>query len=167
MHDIRAFIPEPFERPGDLLYVGYRPDACAWLQELHDAGNEIAVLEIWPRNVTGAVLVDRRVTRWWIGDVREADRLDGLFDYVWWWHGPEHVDRAEFPGVLAKLAAKCRGLVAVAAPWGRYDQGPHDGNPHERHRWSVGEEDLLMQGMIVKADGARDQPGSEIVGVLR
>jgi hypothetical protein len=88
----------------------------------------------------------------------------GLYDHVWWWHGPEHVDRDEFPRVLGALEAAARRSVAVASPWGRYDQGPHMGNPHERHLWSVYEADFTAVGLEVRTDGEADQPGSEVVG---
>lgn len=163
MHDIRPYLPAPFAEPGSLLYIGYRPDACAWLDELIAAGNQVDVLEVWLANVES---LDRHqaVARYWVGDVRDVDRIPGTWDYIWYWHGPEHVEKAEFPGVLEKLRAKARRLVAVAAPWGKYDQGPHGGNVHERHRWSVYEDDLEALGLQVVTDGEMDQPGSEIVG---
>lgn len=168
MHDVRLFLPWPFAEPGTLLYVGYRRDACAWLQELFDAGNEIHVLEVWPANVTSA-LGDARVSRFVVGDVRWCDdrALDARYDHVWWWHGPEHVERAEFPAVLARLAGKVRNTLAVASPWGRYEQGPHLGNPNEVHRWSVYEDDFQAFGLRTRTDGRMDEPGSEIVGWLR
>ena len=164
MHDIRPHIPAPFADPGTVLYVGYRPDACAWLQELAEAGNTITVLEVWPANITGALGVEKNVSRFWLGDVRQVDQIPGTWDYVWYWHGPEHIWPEEFPGVLEKLKAKARRLVAVAAPWGEYEQGPHEGNVAETHRWSVYEEDLEALGMDVVTDGERDREGSEIVG---
>ena len=167
MHDVRPFLPWPFEEPGNLLYVGFRPDACAWLTELAEAGNEVTVLEIWPPNVTGA-LGDPRVARFIVGDVRRAwtdgGALEPHYDYVWWWHGPEHVEKAEFPATFVRLCFHARRMVACAAPWGRYDQGPHLGNDAETHLWSVREINFLEVGMEVRTDGEEDQPGSEIVG---
>ena len=143
------------------MYVGYRPDAHSWLDEL--LVNEVTVLEAWPANVTAALETELRVACWWVGDVRQVDLVDGTFDHAWWWHGPEHVEKKEFPGVLEKLRAKA-GFVAVASPWGRYEQGPHGGNPHEIHRWNVYPEDFEREGLEVRMDGEMDQPGSEIVG---
>ena len=167
MHDIRPYLPEPFEDPGTVLYIGYRLDACAWLQELHEAGNEITILEVWPNNVTSALGKEQRVARFWCGDVRAVDRILGKWDYVWWWHGPEHIQRDEFPGVLELLKGKARRLVALAAPWGVYEQFPFEGNRHETHLWSVYEEDLEAVGLQVTTDGEMDQPGSEIVGWVK
>jgi len=167
MHDIRPFIPEPFADPGTMLYIGYRLDACAWLHELARRGNEITVLEVWPANITEAMGKEKHVSRFWCGDVRQVDQIPGTWDYIWYWHGPEHIHKAEFPGVLEKLAAKARRLVAVASPWGKYPQGPHQGNVHEIHRWSVYREDLEGLGLQVVTDGEMDHEGSEIVGWMK
>lgn len=164
MHDIRPHIPAPFILPGELLYIGYRPDACAWLHELAERGNQITVLEIHKQNILDAMGQEHDVIRFYLGDVRQVDKLPGVWDYIFYWHGPEHIEKDEFPGVLEKLKAKARHLVAVAAPWGRYDQGPHQGNVHERHRWSVYREDLEVLGLKVITDGEMDHEGSEIVG---
>lgn len=161
MHDVRPFLPAPFGEPGSLLYVGYRPDACSWLQELHDAGNEVSVLEAWKPNADAATH-DLRIKNCLWGDVREE--LPFSYDYVWWWHGPEHVGKDEFPRVLGRLLARTGRLLACAAPWGVYEQGAHAGNPHERHLWSVYEADFQAAGLETRTDGAMDQPGSEIVG---
>jgi len=173
MHDVRPFLPWPFTEPGTLLYIGYRKDACAWLQELSEAGNEITVLDVWPPNVTSVVGNggDARVARFVVGDVRGAwDGNTGLapmYDHVWWWHGPEHVERSEWPGVATRLALHARRTLAVAAPWGLYAQEAHAGNQHEVHKWSVYEDDFLALGMNVATDGEKDRPGSEIVGWIR
>ena len=163
MHDICPFLPQLFTEPGLLLYVGARVDACSWLQELHDAGNIIDVLEVWPQNVWN-FKTDDRIGLIYCGDVRRADSLLGHYDYVFWWHGPEHIPQPEVALTLAKLEAKARRLVAVASPWGLYPQGEHEGNPHEQHLWSVYEEDLQALGYETKTDGEINQPGSEIVG---
>lgn len=164
MHDIRPYLPEPFEDPSTLLYIGYRQDACSWLQELYDAGNEITILEIHRPNAEEATH-DPRVNGYcWLGDVRQVDKIPSRWDYVWWWHGPEHISKDEFPGVLELLKGKTLKLLACAAPWGRYDQGWAYGNQHERHLWSVYEEDFQEVGLQTVTDGTVDQAGSEIVG---
>jgi len=162
MHDVRPFLKTPFERPGTLLYVGFRPDACSWFQELYDAGNEMSVLEVWRPNAEAATHDLRIKGLCLLGDVRE--RLPVAYDHIWWWHGPEHVFKDEFPVVFGPLLAAARVSIAVASPWGRYEQGLHEGNPHERHLWSVYEDDFAALGLEVRTDGEADQPGSEIVG---
>lgn len=167
-HDIRPLLPELFTSPGYLLYIGARPDACSWLDELAAAGHTISVLEIWPDNAIG-LMDDPRIHEVMVGDVRnlKAANVEGSFDYVLWWHGPEHVGQEEVPGILAELEQLAARLVAVASPWGLYPQGAHNGNPHETHRWSVYPEDLQALGYETATDGAADTPGSEVVGWKR
>ena len=160
MHDVRPFLTAPFETPGTLLYVGFRPDAHSWLDELLAAGNEVDVLEVWPGNCGSGW---PGVRRFWVMDVRDVARVPERYDHAWWWHGPEHVWPDEFPKVFEALKAKA-GTVAVASPWGLYEQGPHAGNPHERHLWPVYEADFQAVGLETRTDGAVDQMGSEIVG---
>jgi hypothetical protein len=168
MHDIRPYLPELFNAPGYLLYIGARPDAHSWLDELAQAGHTISVLEIWPDNAAG-LMDDPRVAEVMIGDVRQlkAVHMEGAFDYVLWWHGPEHVNREEAAGVLNELERLAARTVAVACPWGIYPQGAHDGNPHETHRWSVYPADLAALGYETATDGQADTPGSEVVGWKR
>ena len=66
--------------------------------------------------------------------------------------------------MLARLLSRTRRLLACASPWGVYEQGPHAGNRHERHLWSVYETDFQAAGLETRTDGTVDQPGSEIVG---
>lgn len=165
MHDIREFIPEPFQNPGELLYIGARPDACSWLTELHQAGNEITVLEVWADNLTG-FSGDERIAHFLCYEVQSVYNLGDHYDYVWWWHGPEHVRPYEFANILYSLIGMT-DLIAVAAPWGKYEQGTAYGNPYEKHLWSVYPDKLERYGMATKTDGEVDKPGSEVVGVWR
>jgi hypothetical protein len=164
MHDVRPFLPWPFAEPGTLLYVGFRPDACAWLDELAAAGNHVTVLEVWPPNVM-AGLGDPRVERFVVGDVRRMNgALAARYDHVWWWHGPERVEKRQFPGTLLRLAAKTRGTLVVASPW---DRDPDDPVPLPWPQWEVRVEDFTALGLDVRfhyADGG--EPG-EIVGWMR
>ena len=164
MHDIRPYMPTLFGEPGTLLYIGARPDACAWLTELADVGHDITILEIWHDNVV-CMSKDPRVVRAIEGDVRYLpDGLRESYDYIMWWHGPEHVLKSEFPDIVERLEKRARKLIALAAPWGVYRQGAHQGNPHEEHLWSVYENDFRTLGYEVATDGVQDNPGSEIVG---
>jgi len=164
MHDIRPVLPEVFESPGTVLYIGARLDACSWLTELHQAGNTITLLEVWFPNLVG-FYGDQRIAHTILGSVVRTALEQ--YDYIWWWHGPEHIDKERFYSVTAYLRNRARRLLALAAPWGYYPQGSHQGNPHGRHRWSVYEEDFWDVLLETKTDGIKDQPGSEIVGWLR
>ena len=162
MHDIRKYIKLPFEEPGALLYIGARPDACSWLTELYKAGNVIDILEIWKPNVD-ELENDPRVHHISQGDVRDL-QVDEDYDYIWWWHGPEHLPWVDFMDTMPLLKVCAKRLLAVAAPWGDYPQGQHEGNPSEQHRWSAQACDFSLFGLTVIADGIYSRPGSELVG---
>lgn len=167
MHDIRPLIPELFESPGTLLYVGARADAHSWLEELLAVGHQTVILEVWPENVEGlqSLFADKA----WIvqGDVREdAVYPAGIksFDYVFWWHGPEHLSHDEVIPTIKNLESKTKKLIALAAPYGIYPQGAHKGNPHEEHKTTIYPYLFRSLSYNVVTDGEVDQPGSEVVG---
>jgi len=163
MHNIRPFIPQLFDNPGSLLYIGARFDAHSWLDELAQVGNVITVLEVWPANVTGLIGY-KAITDLICGDVRYVDELvEGEFDYVFWWHGPEHLAEPEIEPVLQMLEMKCTRLIALACPYGVYPQGAHLGNVYEIHQTTLYPQFFEALGYNVGADGAPDKPGSEIV----
>lgn len=163
MHNIRPHIPLPFTKPGSLLYVGARVDACAWLDELEQAGNQITLCEIWGPNAEGFV---GRLFDVWNVDVVKVGELIQLyqahFDYIWWWHGPEHLNLERLERFLPELESYAHRLIALACPWGDYPQGEHEGNPYERHLASLHPEFFTERGYQVHLDGAPDQAGSEI-----
>lgn len=133
MHDIRPYITQPFRQPGTLLYVGARIDGHSWFDELYQAGNDITILEIWQPNIDGLIR-DSRVKNLIQGDVRNVKNIfDANFDYVWWWHGPEHLKLDEIDLTLQYLESKTNKVLACACPYGIYPQGVHAGNPYETH----------------------------------
>lgn len=162
MHDIRPFLPRLFSDPGSLLYIGARPDAHAWLPELYEAGHTITVLEIWPENIEG-LRDDSRISRLIEGDARQASQIPDNFDYIFWWHGPEHLEMEEMRQVLTVLEQKAAKLIALACPWGYYPQGAHKGNIHETHLNYLYPSDFKELGYRVRTDGGADWAGSEIV----
>lgn len=162
MHDIRPFIPQLFNNPGMLLYIGARPDAHSWLDELIEAGHTVSILEVWEPNVIEMHgLYDIPIT---LGSVLEIDEIYiNPFDYIFWWHGPEHLNIDEIPAILPVLEERTRRLIALACPYGLYPQGAHEGNPYEEHKTTLYPEFFAQRGYEVKTDGLPDEPGSEIV----
>lgn len=164
MHDIRPFLPQLFSNPGTLLYIGARSDAHSWLDELSLSDNLITVLEIWPANIIGLIghpaIVDLVQ-----GDVRFASEIfnEAKFDYIFYWHGPEHLPLQQIEPTLLMLESMCNRLVALACPYGLYPQGEHLGNTYETHQSTLYPEYFLSLGYEVKTDGKPDEIGSEIV----
>lgn len=163
MHDIRPYLPTLFTEPGSLLYIGARPDAHSWLPELHEAGHQITVLEVWEENAQG-LKDDPRIQLLIQGDVRNVDDLFGnAFDYIMWWHGPEHLPLGIIIPTLYKLEQLARRMVLLACPYGLYPQGSHKGNPYEEHKTTLYPANFIEWGYEVRMDGTRDEAGSEIV----
>jgi hypothetical protein len=171
MHDIHPYLPELFQDPGSLLYIGARPDACAWLNELYLAGNKIRVLEVWPENAI-RLRGDIRIISIYCGDVRNFEFYiptlppDQLLphDYTFWWHGPEHLFENEIIATLEILEKYTKKTIALACPWGIYPQGTHEGNPYEEHKTTLYPDFFIDLGYQVATDGEANRPGSEIMG---
>ena len=171
MHDIRPYLPELFNEPGTLLYIGARADAHSWLDELIEAGNEVYVLEVWEPNVQGLIRSDLKIRDIFLGNVKDIDDSDawisasfyGKFDYIFYWHGPEHLEAQEIAQTLDKLFEKTNKTLAIACPYGKYHQGAHTGNPYETHKSTLYPDFFKRLGFTVATDGEADKAGSEIV----
>lgn len=167
MHDIKPFLPELFDEPGSLLYIGARVDAHSWLEELYKAGNQITVLEVWQGNLD-KLMSDWRIKNLVLGSVVDVnDLFVGKFDYVFWWHGPEHLEQNDLLTTLQNLESKTIKTLALASPWGWYPQGEFNGNPYERHQSTLYPKFFELLGYKIQTDGQADKVGSEIVAWKR
>jgi hypothetical protein len=172
MHDIQPYLPELFDQPGTLLYIGARPDACAWLTELAEAGHQITLLEVWPENAR-RFAGDSRIVSILTEDMRNLFSRDFFtpeqpeVDYTFWWHGPEHILPSQIESALIALEAITKRLIALACPWGLYDQGEHEGNPHEKHLATIYPHFFEWLGYETATDGKPDEARSEIVAWKR
>ncbi len=94
------------------------------------------ILEIFPPNVENfkkhAPAADRhRIT---LGNIKDIDTLFAKkFDVFLHWHGPEHLERAEFLGILPNILTATTRLVIFGCPNGLEEQGQAYGNPFEQH----------------------------------
>lgn len=156
---LRRRIPELWERPGRLLYVGAAPGRFRCGRELAEVGHKIVLLEIW-EPYAALYREDPVIAEVIVGDVREVALDD--YDVVFWWHGPEHVERGKVGRTLARLEARA-GLVVVGCPWGRYEQGVVDGNPYQVHRSALYLQDFRRWGYRVVGVGRRDMRGKGFV----
>ena len=143
-------------QPGTLLYVGARIDACNWLSELALAGNLITLLEI-ERAHARAFVGDSRVRGGvYTGDVRQ---LSGDYDYIFWWHGPQLVDRGEIVATVRNLERHTGQIVVLSSPWGYLPGGDN--------RWNIYPEHYEELGYEFAVSGEPDEIGSEIVAWKR
>lgn len=146
-------------RPGSLLNVGANRVRFQLLDDLRRAGREITLLEAWPENAA-AYQNDPRVQRVVLGDIREIGGFEQKFDVSLWWHGPEHIDKAELPRALRKLEAVTESMVVLGCPWGDYPQEAFMGNPYDQHRASIFTNDLTALGYQVETWGAMSKGGA-------
>jgi len=168
VHDIRLYVPELFNEKGTLLYIGARKDAHSWLDELYQAEQKITILEIWPQNID-FLINDHRIQKIIKGDVRKIKEISkrNKYDYVFWWHGPEHINKEELSKTIMQLEEITNKTIAMASSWGIYIQGPHKGNPYEEHLSHLSIEDFSLLGYNTATDGLQNEPGSEIVAWKR
>lgn len=151
--------------PGEVLYVGAKPERMEMLDLFIEAGSAVDILEIWSPNVEALVRWNEkegRVRAIMKGDVRTAD-LVGKYDVAVWYHGPEHVEREALPFCLSNLEMMARRVVVLGMPWGIYRQGPAGGNVFEAHRTSLYPEDLRRFGYLTDTIGEKDRTGSNLL----
>lgn len=69
------------------------------------------------------------------GDVRNVDELfkDRSFDFVVWWHGPEHIPQEDIVSTLEKLKVITNEFLVLGSPEGWFAQGPDGGNHFDTH----------------------------------
>ena len=166
---LRAMVPQLFDEPGDLLYVGACDRRCHCSKELQDAGNRLTALEVWEpfvEKLRAHLVLSTRFKCIVLGDVTKMDDLgwdEGSFDYAFWWHGPEHVGAHELGPALKNLETMTTKTVVLAAPWGRFPEGEVHGNPHNAHRWYIYPEHLMAFGYEVAALGPMNRPGGQVL----
>lgn len=162
---LRFLLPELFTNPGTLLYVGASQNRQECLSELIEAGNQVTILEIWPDNVEYLREKDLTVIE---ADVRNVPLEPMSFDYVFWWHGPEHIRKSELGNTAHGLERLGRRMVVMACPWGRNRQGEFGGNPYERHLSPLYDRDFQKLGYEIAHLGAKNySPHSAIIAWKR
>jgi len=165
---LRAMVPDLFERPGSLLYVGACHRRCHCSKELLDAGNVLTALEVWEpfiEQLKAHRVLASRFKSIVLGDVTKLDEIPGLegFHHVFWWHGPEHISAHQLGPTLKKMEAVATRTIVLASPWGRFPEGEVHGNPHNAHRWYVYPEHLMAYGYQVAALGPMNRPGGQVL----
>jgi len=162
-------VPELIESPGKLLYVGANKNRHHYMKELYDAGNEISVLEVWEPYVDG-IRHKEMISSINIGDIREVSDIElkySMYDYVLWWHGPEHITIHELAKTLYHIEKITKSIVILGSPWGKYPQGVVNGNPFETHEAYLDQKDYNQYGYETKTLGVRDVIDSNILAVKR
>jgi len=149
---LRAMVPDLFERPGSLLYVGACHRRCHCSKELLDAGNVLTALEVWEpfiEQLKAHRVLASRFKSIVLGDVTKLDE--------------EHISAHQLGPTLKKMEAVATRTIVLASPWGRFPEGEVHGNPHNAHRWYVYPEHLMAYGYQVAALGPMNRPGGQVL----
>ena len=165
---LRRLIPELWENPGDVLYVGANKKRAHYSKELVEAGGRLTLLEVDPDNVTFWRQSQRAglFAEVLQGDVRDTLPA-GMANTVFWWHGPEHIQQCDLAATLQNLeaATKPGGLVVIGCPWGNASESGAGG--YDKHVGAYYPEDFEQRGYTVFTDGTRDSIGSTLIAWKR
>ncbi len=163
---LRHNVPDIFGHK-TVLYIGAQTARMDFGDDFRDAGYQIDVLEIYPPNVQYLQKLG------WIntvieGDVRQASELlTKTYDVVFWWHGPEHIEKESLEATIAGLKGIATKLVVLGCPWGRHVKKHANENPHEAHISALYPEDFRKMEFEVSTLGEQDFPGSNVLAWLR
>ncbi len=155
-------VPDLFDSES-ILYIGAHEGRIQFGDLIQERGMRVDILEIWNPNVEHLRTVSwfNRVIE---GDVRDVERyVDRRYDVVFWWHGPEHIEKRHLLTTLKSLEAIAKRWVVLGCPWGRYPQGEEYGNPYEVHRSAFYKRDFQRYGYRVSTIGQPDVPGSNLM----
>jgi len=163
---LQKYIGDIFTEPYSVLYIGAKAGRWDYVPEMYDGGAEITVLEACKENaddLCGSVYFEKIVH----GDIRYIDYLDlgrDKFDVVFWWHGPEHVSKAEAKELVPKLVNLSNKYVVFGVPWGVVPQGIVGRNMYEVHLsyWDI--QDFRDIDFVVESIDPKDVMGSCLIG---
>ena len=155
-----------------VLYIGATPpeinkqynnpeSGMFYLEEFKQAGYEITIVEAYSPNCEP--LINKHHYKVHNCSIEDFD--SGKYDVVFWWHGPEHVEKKKLPGILEKIEEIANHLVVLGCPWGRYKLGPIHGNPYQEHKSYLYPKSF--PGYEIDCIGPVDIPGSNLAAVKR
>lgn len=161
---LQNLAPNLFEAKS-VLYIGARIDRADFLANFLNSGCEVTLLEIHKPNVDYFRTVSG-ITEVIEGDVTKFES-EKKFDVVFWWHGPEHIEKSKLAETLAKLESMATKTIILGCPWGAVPQGANfvTENPYEKHvsYFDLGEFEKL--GYKTDYSGLKDNPGSNIIAI--
>ena len=67
--------------------------------------------------------------------VKSEEFLNNTYEIIWWYHGPEHLEKEESLFLLKQMQKRCK-LLLTSMPHGYYEQGAYMNNNLEIHRSS-------------------------------
>ena len=112
-----------------VLYVGFSKNRWDFAEDFSKKGYRIDAVEIFEPNFSQ--IKDKPwINNAYLNDIRNIDDFcDSGYDVIFWWHGPEHIDRQDLGSTLSKLKERSRNLVVCGSPWGKYNNNFSKENP--------------------------------------
>jgi len=150
---LKTHVPELFSHPGTILYVGAHTRQFFASLPLWKAGNKITILEVWQPFID-ALERSRFRNRYDTiiqGDVTNIELQP--FDYVLWFHGPEHIKRDDFEQTVNRLENVTKKTIVITCPFGVFRQGVFYGNPHTEHKAHYMPDNFMKLGYQVATLG--------------
>lgn len=128
------------------LYVGANKVRAFFLNELWGFGYNVDIIEIYEENFN-YIKNNYKFRKIILGDIQEFE-LE-TYDLIFWYHGPEHIEKENFKPTLERLEKKTKHIV-IGCP--KNDHLVYDNNLNifEKHLWKVCENDFISLGYSVK-----------------
>jgi len=159
---LKRLIPDLFTYKS-VLYIGARNKRIDYGDMFRENQYQITIVEIFKPNVKYLKTIK------WIKDVIHADintfKTNNKYDIVFWWHGPEHIEKSKLQGIISKLETFADVAVVLGCPWGDVVQANKDNNPYERHISYLDCGDFESMGYKTEFIGPKDIMGSNITAV--
>ena len=124
-----------------LLYVGANCMRAFFLDILNSIGYVIDIIEIFEGNAK-CIEEQYKFRNLIVGDIADEENIKENYDVIFWYHGPEHVDKDKFKKIDELLKNKTK-LIILGCPENDILQGEVYGNVFEKHVWSISQQDLI------------------------
>ncbi|MBU1135990.1 MAG: hypothetical protein KJ559_00575 [Nanoarchaeota archaeon] len=146
-----------------VLYIGARTDRFDFSQEFRKANYKITVVEAYKENVEYLKKIP------WLKEVIYQDirkfKSSKKYDIVFWWHGPEHIEKEELKKTLKKLESMCNKIIVLGCPWGDIKLKELSKNPYEKHLSDFDGDEFEKLGYSVECIGEKNIFGSNITAI--
>lgn len=168
VRDVRDFREKQLEncitdifKHKSVLYVGANTHRCHILPSFRNRGYKIDIVEPFEMNCKhyDGVIGINKVHHSTIIEFKPEKK----YDVVFWWHGPEHINRDKLEATLKHMESMADKYVVLACPWGDNAQDAIDGNNYEIHRSSLYQKDFEEYGYHAKTIGIVDTYGSNLL----
>jgi hypothetical protein len=150
-----------------ILYVGASKQRMNFLTDFRKRNYQITVLEAFKENVDYLKRFSW-IEKVFLGDVRSFKfPAKKKYDVIFWWHGPEHIEKKDLEKTLKKLESVCKKVVVLGCPFGVSEQGEAYGNSYERHLSFLDGTEFTKLGYDVEYLGEKDLKCSNIIAIKK